>query len=144
MNPQKALLYRCADSECERVARILKENQCLDLTYYEGDYFVIAVKDNNIEILMMLLKYYRKHKLQGDSNSLEYKVAKYKLIEVLKNALNWVGYCISDEMKNILSQYIPIEEDSESEQDLEELDELIRLKPSYIHDQTEDREISDA
>ena len=113
----------------------------LDLTYREGGYFLLAIRNNNIEMLDMLLKYYQKNKLRGDDNSVEYKWAKYHLIEKIRIVL---PYCnLSEEMQALLSQYIPLSEESDSDQDLEDLDEMIRLDASGINDQEENQKVSD-
>jgi hypothetical protein len=81
MEVHRRLWHLCQWNLCPKVARILKCNKKLDLTYSEGEYFMFAMKYNNIEMLDMLLKYYRKTKLKEDDNSVEYKVANIILLK---------------------------------------------------------------
>jgi hypothetical protein len=140
MKIYRELWYCCQFNEYEKVIHILKCYKKLDLTYDEGQLFRFSIMNNNVEMLRALLKYYRKQKLQGDDNSGEYKLAKYKLLEILRVAAD--RFKISEETQEVLSPYMPYEEDNSSEQDLEGLDELIRLTSSDIHDQAEKVEIS--
>jgi hypothetical protein len=46
-------------------------------------------------------------------------------------------------MRDLLSQYVPLNKESDSDQDLEDYDELIRLDTSGIIDQGENQKIHD-
>ena len=70
-------------------------------------------------MLNTLIKYYERNQLQGDSNSLEYKVAKHKLQQILQDAVN--TFTPSKEIQELLEKYLPKEEDSDPEQELEDI-----------------------
>ena len=95
----------------------------LDVLDDKGLFFRLAISSNNIEMLNTLLEYYEKTHLQGDRERLEYKVAKHKLQEVLKEAVD--KFDISEAMQEVLDKYIPKEEDSDSEQELGSIEDLI-------------------
>ena len=98
----------CRWNDNKSVVELLDQSLDIDLTYNDNIYFRLAFKNNNVEMLNSLLDYYEKTQLQGDSNSLEYKVAKHKLQTVLQDAINSVD--VSKEMQAILEKYLPKEE----------------------------------
>jgi hypothetical protein len=83
-------------------------------------------------MLNILLEYYNKTQLQGDRESLEFKVAKHKLQEILKDAAD--TFSISEAMQKVLDKYIPKEEDSDSEQELGSIEDLIGFDFSRMND----------
>ena len=115
----------CGWDQSGNVDRILNQYTDIDLTYDNNIYFKLAIKHNNTKILGILLEYYEKTQLKGDSNSLEYKVAKHKLQTVLQDAINSVD--ISEEMQVVLDKYLPKEEDSD-----QELDDLEDIQIPYF------------
>ena len=82
-------------------------------------------------MLNFLLKYYEQTSLEGDSNSLEYKVAKYKLQQILQDAVN--TFTPSKEIQEVLEKYLPKEEDVNSEQDLSDLENLLGVGTEETH-----------
>lgn len=126
----------CSWDQSENVDRILNQSTDIDLTYNDNIYFKLTIKHNNTKILGILLNYYEKTQLQGDSNSLEYKIAKHKLQTVLQEAVNSVD--ISEEMQIVLDKYLPKEEDSDLE-----LDDLEDIQISYFSNNFENIELTE-
>jgi hypothetical protein len=109
----------CRWDDNSRLVKLLREQRNLDLTQRDGVYFYLAVKHGNVAMLRTLLKYYEETKLQGDRESLEYKLAKHQLGNILEDAKERLD--ISPEIQEIIELYMPTDE--ESEDDLEGFDE---------------------
>ena len=132
MDTHKELWRYCHWNKLERIEEILDAYRDLDLTYDEGTCFMFAFLNENPEMLTKLLEYYSETKLQTDRNSGEYKLAKYKLVSILQNAVSYYSP-IAEEMQTIISPYMP-QEESSSDQDLEGFDEMIILNSSDAQD----------
>jgi len=126
----------CRWNDNKSVMEVLNQNLDIDLTYNDNVYFRLAFKNNNVEMLNSLLDYYEKTQLQGDSNTLEYKVTKHKLQQVLQNAINSVD--ISKEMQIVLDKYLPKEEDSD-----QELDDLEDIQLPYFSNNSASAELTE-
>ena len=87
--------------------------------------------------LAKLLKCYSETQLQEDINSIKYKLAKYKLLTILQDAIS-IYCCPSKEIQDVLSEYMPPQEDSDPEKELESLDEMINLQSSDAQDLNKD------
>jgi hypothetical protein len=109
----------CSWDQTENLDRILSQNVGIDLTYNNGIYFRLSIKHNNTKTLNSLLQYYEQTNLKGDFESIEYKVAKHKLQQILQDAIN--TFTPSKEIQEVLEKYLPKEEDSDSEQELEDI-----------------------
>ena len=111
-------------NQFERAKKVLEDypNE-IDVTYSDGIFFLFVIEENNLSMLNTLIKYYERNQLQGDSNSLEYKVAKHKLQQILQDAVN--TFTPSKEIQEVLEKYLPKEEDVNSEQDLSDLENLL-------------------
>jgi len=132
----------CRWNQNENVIRVLNEYPNIDIKHKNGEVFMFAIQNNNIEMLNMLLEYYKKIQLQGDYERLEYKVAKYKLQEILKDAI--AMFDISKEVQEVLDKYIPKEEGSDSEQELDDIEDFMGFNsPEIIHNQIEHNENHD-
>lgn len=112
----------CSWDQTENLDRILSQNVGIDLTYNNGIYFRLSIKHNNTKTLNSLLQYYEQTNLKGDFESIEYKVAKHKLQQILQDAIN--TFTPSKEIQEILEKYLP-KEDVDSEQDLNDLEDLL-------------------
>lgn len=111
----------CRWNETKGVSKVLDESSDIDLTYENGIYFRLSIKHNNIKMLKTLLEYYEKTQLQGDSeNQYMISLAKHKLQIILQDAVR--SFDISSEMQKILNQYLPKEDDNDSEQGLEDIE----------------------
>ncbi|BBB57756.1 hypothetical protein MPCS_01767 (plasmid) [Candidatus Megaera polyxenophila] len=133
---EKLLSDYCRWDDSNSVIKLLKQNFIIDLTYNDGIYFRLSIKHNNIKMLNSLLQYYEQNNLKDDSNSLEYKVAKYKLQQILQDAVN--TFTPSKEMEVVLEKYLPKEEDVNSEQDLSDFENLLGFGTEEIHPQIEE------
>jgi len=109
----------CSWDQTENLDRILSQNVGIDLTYNNGIYFRLSIKHNNTKILNSLLQYYERTNLKGYFESIEYKVAKHKLQQILQDAVN--TFTPSKEIQELLEKYLPKEEDSDPEQELEDI-----------------------
>ncbi len=111
-------------NQFERAKKVLEDYpNDIDVTYSDGIFFLFVIEENNLSMLNTLIKYYERNQLQGDSNSLEYKVAKHKLQQILQDAVN--TFTPSKEIQEVLEKYLPKEEDVNSEQDLSDLENLL-------------------
>ena len=128
---EKLLSDYCRWDDSNSVIKLLKQNFIIDLTYNDGIYFRLSIKHNNIKMLNSLLQYYEQNNLKDDSNSLEYKVAKYKLQQILQDAVN--TFTPSKEMEVVLEKYLPKEEDVNSEQDLSDFENLLGFGTEETH-----------
>jgi len=111
-------------NQFERAKKVLEDypNE-IDVTYSDGIFFLFVIEENNLSMLNTLINYYERNQLQGDSNSLEYKVAKHKLQQILQDAVN--TFTPSKEIQEVLEKHLPKEEDVNSEQDLSDLENLL-------------------
>jgi hypothetical protein len=90
------------------VSDLLERNKDLDITYKDGKFFIMAVEDNNIEIVKILLDYFNYNQLvKYTTGSVEYLLSKNKLKDILEIAIEDVN--LSQEMKEVLSPYIDFE-----------------------------------
>ena len=107
----------------------------IDTTFDEGELFKIAALQEHIEILTILIDYYKKTQLDCfDKESLEYKFAKRKLGNVIEDVLE--SYTVSDKVMDILKDYLPKEEDSgDTDDDLDDYLEYLSLDPHHIPDE---------
>lgn len=112
---------------------LLETNEELDLLKDKGMCFRLTIKYDNPILLNELLKYYYKHKLHNDCDSLEHKIALSKLHKVLEAATS--SFKLSVEVKGVLASYLDLGEADEKEQDLSGFDieeEYVAQDSSYI------------
>ena len=104
---------RIAAKKYSMVKTLLSQDKSLDLTYGEGTFFNMSIRNNSQEIVKILLFYFKENQLSKyDSNSEEYDDLKNKLKEILITATEDVD--ISPEMKKVLSPYIDFEDSVDS------------------------------
>ena len=125
----------CRWNQSENAIRIMNEDQNIDIKHKDGEVFLFAIENNNPTILNSLIKYYEKNQLKGDFESIEYKVAKHKLQQILQDAVN--TFTPSKEIQEVLEKYLP-KEDIDSEQDLSDLENLLGFGTEEIHPQIEE------
>lgn len=114
----------CRWNDIEGVRDLFHQSSStLDVLDDNGLFFRLAISSSNIVILNTLLEYYENTQLQGEREDLEYKVAKHKLQEVLKEAVN--KFDIDKKIQKVLDKYIPKEEDSDLEQELGDIEDLM-------------------
>lgn len=120
----KELYDYCRRDQSSDITRLLEQDLDIDLTYKNGIYIRFAIKHNNIKILNSLLEYYEKTQLQGNfENQYAVPLARHKLQTILQDAVK--SFDISEEMQRVLDNYIPKEEDSDLEQELGEIEDLM-------------------
>lgn len=113
------ILNYCSWNQNEHVIRLLKSSD-IDILYNSGEYFRQAIKHNNVEMLNTLLNYFQNITLQFDTdNKYAVPVAKQKLQQILQDAANTFSH--SKEIQEVLEKYLPKEDDSDSEQELEDI-----------------------
>lgn len=101
------------------VCDLLERNKDLDITYKDGKFFIMAVEDNNIEIVKILLDYFNDNQLvKYTTGSAEYLLLKNKLRDILEIAIEDVD--LSREMKEALSPYIDFEGSENNDSFLED------------------------
>lgn len=98
--------------DTKKVSDMLDKHKDIDLTYDDGLYFKLSIKHDNNKILNTLLQYYEQTKLKENLDSLDYKVAKYKLQQILQSAAN--TFKLSKENQVALEKYLPQEGDGNS------------------------------
>ena len=111
----------CRWNDNRSLLKLLKKHSDLDLTIEEGICFSFAIKHKNEDMLNTLLEYYEKTNLQCDHDSMEYKIAHYKLRQILQEAIN--SFDVSSEIQKSLNSYIITNEDSDDEQYLTDFNE---------------------
>lgn len=122
MEESNLLTFYCQNNNTRGLVNLLKQHSDLDLTTEEGICFFFAIKHNNIEMLNNLLDYYKDIKLQGDCNSMEYKVANYTIKKILQESVDSLNQ-VSPEILEILAPYITTAEDSDDELYLSDFDD---------------------
>lgn len=104
----------------EKTKELLEDNSGLDLIYKDGILFGLAISNESIQMLEVLISYYEQNNLQSDPDTIDYKIAKYKLAEIIQHEAN--AYDFSNEMQSLLAPYLPSEDDeSDRERDFEEI-----------------------
>ncbi len=101
---EHALFQYCSWDLTDRALEAICTDQNLDLTYEDGIYFKLAIKNKNNEILKALLEKYYYTKLQ-DTYCTDYKISLNKLQDILSEASEICD--IPLETQNIINTYIP-------------------------------------
>lgn len=116
------LLYNyCSWKDCDSIKELCKEypNE-IDLTDDDGMLFKMAVAYKSAELVNTLLDCYKKTKLQGNEDSIEYKLANLQLKHMLQYAEE--AHDLTPEIQKIIGPYLIEEEESDNEQDLSGFD----------------------
>mgnify|MGYP000082206929 CR=1 FL=1 len=115
-------------------------NGDLDLTVDGGVVFKHAVNHSNPTLLGALLKYYEKHKLQGDHETLEYKVSLLSLRRIIDDLEYF--YDIKEKgLEKVLSPYLESEDCADLKDVL--LMEEVGAHNSFEHSDGSDHEQGD-
>lgn len=115
-NALQNLIFYCTSGRIfnKKALAILKSNNSLDLASEDGLVFKLATKHSNPELLAALLKYYEEHKLNGDRESQEYKIALWALKKIIDN----LELCYDLKEKGVYEVLKPyLSEDEEEKQD---------------------------
>ena len=114
-----SLLNFCGLNADDEVKIFLEENPHFNILYEKGIYFLISIKHNNEKMLKIILEFFTKTQLNFTVDSLEYKIAKYKLKKIFEDADRM--FIISKEVKELIRDYLP--DDSEGQDNGEEMAE---------------------
>ena len=110
LNSEEVLFIQlCCWNEVEQLHKFLKTNESINLVCKNGRAFCIAICNEYIGILVLLLQHYHRQKLEGNPLSEEYKTAKQKLNEIIQDGVESSN--ISEEMREIVKPYIVEEDD---------------------------------
>ncbi len=111
----RGLFYDCCQSQdILNIKKLYKlYPQYIDLTDEQIKPFLLAISLHSINLLNVLLDFYKETKLQDDIDSKEYKVAYHTLQYMLEEALDQTEP--SQEIKAIIDQYIDDTNDSTSD-----------------------------
>lgn len=97
------LAQHCCNDATTKAKNLLTKYSNVDLIDDNGMCFRLAIKNKNAELLNVLLDYYEETALKSDRDTIEYKIAKRKLQEILEDAAK--SFDISDEIKVALAKY---------------------------------------
>ncbi|CAG9312734.1 unnamed protein product [Blepharisma stoltei] len=122
--------------QTKKHSRVLSDldNTELDMTYNEGEFFILCIRNNSYDILNSLLGYFEENQLNVYKSSFnEYHILKNQMRDILRTAVKDVE--LSTEMKQVLSPYLNFEDsDSDianlSDVSAESLDIKEKLNPS--------------
>lgn len=131
----KLLNYVCWQ-HIDSAKDLLEKNRMLDVTYRDGEYFIISIQDNSFNIAEALLNHFKEYQLDPLRQDFE----KYEETQNIKYQDNYVKYAtllqkirnilevaiedvtLSEEMQKVLSKYL--EFGDEQEDDITTLDLL--------------------
>ena len=118
------LLYNyCSWKDCPSIKKLFKDYPTqIDLTDDDGMLFRMAVAYKSTELLTTLLDFYKATKLQGNPQSLEYKLAYTQLRHMLDDAAE--AHDVVPAIQVIIEPYLTKEEESEDDQDLDGFDAI--------------------
>jgi hypothetical protein len=120
-------LYRyCQNNLVKKIEMLFEEHKddYVDVLHEEGSCFGPCFAQGYDQSLKLLIDYYSKWKLGGELESLEYKLAYYKLQQVLIGKSE--SYSISEEVKQIINPYIEgldYDSDEDKEKSFDDLEE---------------------
>jgi len=127
---QSILVGYCNSLYCQGVTELFRDyHDDIDLTFDDGLVFDIAIARESVDLLKVLLDFYRETKLQDDPKSLEYKLAYIQLRHMLDDALE--THSVRSSIKEVISPYLTNDEESDNEQDLEGFDDVYTVDPGY-------------
>jgi len=136
MKYHTSLSDRIAAKKYDMVMNILN-NKGIDVTYNEGEFFILAIKNNSTNIVKSLLDYFKKSQLTSydtsrvENMSREDQLLTSKVRNVLDIAIQDVD--LSQEMKEILSPYIDFEGSEHDTLNDSFSDEYITSSPTNLN-----------
>ena len=87
---ESELIFLCKNNLYSQVEKLLLQKlpECIDVLYKDGLAFELAIKNNNLQMLSILVNYYDKEILQRDiSGTTNYNISVHKLKEIIADAL---------------------------------------------------------
>jgi hypothetical protein len=113
MKLHTSLSDRIGAKKYSMVMNILNNNKELDVTYNEGEFFIVAIKNNSVDIVKALLDYFKYNQLENPDNNRIEDMSKTDQLLITKicNILDVATQDIklSQKMKEVLSPYIDFE-----------------------------------
>lgn len=113
MKQYTSLADRIGAKKYHMVMSILNNNKEIDVTYNEGEFFIIGIKQNSTDIVKALLDYFKQNQLSSHGiNKVEDMPKEDQLLMVkIRNILDVATQDVdlSQEMKEVLSPYIDFE-----------------------------------
>lgn len=124
---------RIAARKYSMVKTLLSEDKSLDITYENGRFFKISIKDNSYDIVKALLNYFEEKQLSRyDINSEKYNELRAQLKNILEDVIEEKD--LSLKMQEVLSPYINFEDSVDSrEYDFDDIDFNVPI--SFENDQ---------
>jgi len=113
MKQYTSLADRIGAKKYHMVMSVLNNNKEIDVTYNEGEFFIISIKQNSTGIVKALLDYFKQNQLSSHSiNKVEDMPKEDQLLMLkIRNILDVATQDVdlSQEMKEVLSPYIDFE-----------------------------------
>lgn len=111
---QRLLQISCCANDIEGVRELFCDYpNDIDLMENDGQAFAICMSYGYVQLLRVLIDYYKETKLQEDIESKAYKIAYHHLQYMLENAQDQTEP--SPEIQSIIDQYISDTKDSDSD-----------------------------
>ena len=125
------LLYGYSNSlHYKGVKELLEEyHDKIDIAFNEGLLFRIAINRESLDLLNILLDFYKTTKLSGDPETIEYKLAYYQLKSMLQDAAD--AHDVPPEIHKVIGPYLAADAENEDEQDLGGFDDIDVLVQSH-------------
>ena len=101
----------------------------IDIAFNEGLLFRIAINRESLDLLNILLDFYKTTKLSGDPETIEYKLAYYQLKSMLQDAAD--AHDVPPEIQKVIGPYLAADAENEDEQDLGGFDDIDVLVQSH-------------
>jgi hypothetical protein len=119
------------------VIDFLNQNRSCDVTYRDGEYFIISIQDNSVDIVKALLEHFKEYQLgplkkdfelYEETQDIKYQenYAKYVMLfqnmrDILEIAIEDVD--LSEDMKTALSEYLDFGDGCDDDFSLDVLDQ---------------------
>lgn len=129
----RKFLHHCSLNNVKAVQELLLEHRDdIDIMEDDGQVFSICVSYNFIDLLNVLLDFYKETKLKDSQDSTEYKISYHSLQYVLEDAIE--QYTPSHDIKLIIDRYISKnrEEGSEAGDGDERLTEIVQFAEKHL------------
>src|SRR6476619_816459 len=135
---QGCLFKYCSKNLPEQLEEFLEvyqeKGEKINILFYEVLLFGFASSRGYSEVLNILLNYYEKTQLDDlCKDSHEYKFAKHKLGSIIEDVFD--TYTVSDKIMDALKEYMPKEESSDTDDDLDDYLEYLSLSSDHIFEE---------
>ncbi len=101
----RRLLHHCSLNNISELKELLKSHPDeINIIESHGLYFGLAISNDSVEMLKVLLDFYSKTKLQCDHDSQEYLAAQSELCDILEEGID--SNEVSSEMQILINKYL--------------------------------------